>query len=212
MRDFPVFPTEYGVASLMLKEVPYRGEAYIIIQSALEPEGLLKECVTFCRMVGAEKIYVRGHEIAEQYPLHAIIYEMRGRPEMDKDCVEHLWPVTAETVGKWRELLNEQLRNTDNAGTLEKKDEPQILNSGGAYFVHRAGELLGAGWIDGTELKIIASCRKGMGHRVMHTLLSASAPEELTLQVASTNAPAIGLYQRMGLIKTAELFRWYRVE
>ena len=38
MRDFPVFTTEYGVASLILKEVPYRQEAYIILQATEAPE------------------------------------------------------------------------------------------------------------------------------------------------------------------------------
>ena len=41
MKDFPVFSTSYGVASLILKEIPYRQEAYIHIQSTLEPEQLL---------------------------------------------------------------------------------------------------------------------------------------------------------------------------
>ncbi len=211
MRDFPVFTTEFGVASLILKEVPYREEAYIIIQSALQPEELLKECVSFCRAVGAEKIYVRGHEIAEGYPLHVIIYEMRGKPRFDESQFEHLWPVTADTVGKWRQLMNERLKGVDNAGTLEKKEEQEILSSGGAYFVHRSGELLGAGWLDGDELKLIASVQKGTGERIMHTLLSTASCEQIRLQVASTNTPAIRLYERMGFVKTAELRRWYRV-
>ena len=65
MKDFPMFTTEYGVASLLLKEIPYKETAYIIIRSSQEPEELLKECISFCRMVGAEKIYARGHEFLE---------------------------------------------------------------------------------------------------------------------------------------------------
>ena len=56
MRDIPVFTTEYGVASLVLREIPYRQEAYISIQSSLQPEELLAECVSFCRACGAEKV------------------------------------------------------------------------------------------------------------------------------------------------------------
>ena len=37
MRDFPFFTTEYGVSSLVLKEIPYRSEAYIRILDA-QPE------------------------------------------------------------------------------------------------------------------------------------------------------------------------------
>lgn len=211
MKDFPVFTTEYGVASLVLKEVPYRQEAYIIIQSALEPEKLLEECISFCRMVGAEKIYARGHEVTETYPLHTAIYEMRGCVELDEDKLAHLWPVTAENVGVWRELINEKMRFVDNAGTIEKKEEQEILTLGGAYFVHDDGKVLGAGWIADEELKVIAATEKGAGERVFHSLLSAANVEQLHLQVASTNKRAIRLYERMGLVKTAQLRSWYRV-
>ena len=42
MRDFPMFTTEYGVASLVLREIPYREEAYITILSSEQPEELLE--------------------------------------------------------------------------------------------------------------------------------------------------------------------------
>ena len=210
MRDFPMFTTEYGVASLILKEVPYREEAYIIIQSTEQPEELLKECVSFCRAVGAEKIYARGHEIAESYPLHCAVYEMRGNIPVDESKVENLWPVTKENIGSWRDFLNGKLRYIDNAGTLEQKGEREILDLGGAYFVHRAGELLGAGWLVDDELKLIAA-EKGTGERVLHSLLSVTEPEQIRLDVVSTNGRAIRFYEKMGMIKTAELRRWYRV-
>lgn len=211
MRDFPMFTTEYGVASLILKEVPYRQEAYIVIQSTQQPKELLQECVSFCRAVGAEKIYARGHEIVESYPLHTVIYEMRGSIPVDESKVENLWPVTKETIGQWRQLVNEKMRNVDNAGTLEKQGEQEILDLGGAYFVHRAGELLGAGWLVEEELMLIAAFQKGMGERVLHSLLSVTCPEQLRLDVVSTNHRAIRFYERMGMLKTAELRRWYRI-
>ncbi len=211
MRDFPVFTTEYGVASLVLKEVPYRQEAYIIIQSALQPKELLSECISFCRMVGAEKVFARGHAYVENYPIHCSILEMRGSVDVEEEKIENLWPVTKETASQWRQFLNEKLRPIDNAGTLEARDEQEILNLGGAYFVHRNGELLGAGWLVDEELKLIAAAKKGAGERVFHSLLSSFPPERLRLEVASTNERAIRFYERMGLVKTAELRRWYQV-
>lgn len=211
MKDFPMFTTEYGVASLILKEVPYRQEAYVIIQSTQQPKELLEECISFCRVVGAERIYARGHEFVESCPLHCAIYEMRGQVTVDERKIANLWPVTPENIGVWRDFLNSRMKGIDNAGTLEKSGEKEILDLGGAYFVHRSGELLGAGWIVDGELMLIAAAEKGMGEQVLHTLLSAAASEEIRLQVVSTNERAIGFYEKMGLIKTAELRRWYRV-
>ena len=211
MKDFPMFTTEFGVASLVLREIPYRGEAFILIQDTLQPDELLAECISFCRICGAEKIYARGHEIVEKYPLHCIVYEMRGRAEVDETKVENLWPVTEETVTQWRELMNEKMRPVDNSGTLEKKGEREILDSGGAYFVHHEGELLGAGWLVGNELRLVASCKAGMGERVCHTLFSLIPGQEVKLDVVSTNTRAIRLYEKLGFIRTSELRQWHRV-
>ena len=69
MRDFPMFTTENGIASLILKQIPYWGSAYIRIQDSKEPEMLLAECVDFCHCAGAQKIYATGHSVLEKYPL-----------------------------------------------------------------------------------------------------------------------------------------------
>lgn len=211
MKDFPMFTTEFGVASLTLHEIPYRGEAFILIQDTQQPEELLAECISFCRICGAEKIYARGHEILDRYPLHCIVYEMRGRAEIEESKVENLWPVTEETVAQWRELMNEKMRPVDNSGTLMKKYEQDILNSGGAYFVHHEGEPLGAFWLTGNELLLLCAAKRGAGERVMHTAFSLIPGQEVKLDVVSTNERAIRLYEKLGFIRTAEHRRWYRV-
>ena len=103
------------------------------------------------------------------------------------------------------------MRNVDNAGTLESRDEKRILESGSAYFVHRSGELLGIFWLDGNKLLAIVSVQKGAGETVMHTMMSLREGEPMTLEVASTNARAIRLYEKAGFLPTAELCRWYQV-
>ena len=107
--------------------------------------------------------------------------------------------------------MNERLRSVDNAATLEKKDEKEILSSGGAYFVHCSGQMLGAGWLEENELKLIASAQSGAGERVLHTLLSLAPEQEVKLNVVSTNERAIRLYEKYGFIKTAERRHWYQV-
>ena len=211
MKDFPMFTTEYGVASLFMKEIPYKEKAYIVIHATEQPEELLKECVSFCRICGAEQVYASGHEYLEQYPLHTIIYEMQGEAQVDESKVEHLWPVTKETVGQWREICNRKMHDIDNSATQEARDEKEILESGDAYFVHRGGELLGIGWIRDGELLELAAVVPGAGERVMHTLMSIMPGRVLKLQVVSTNLRAISLYERLGFIKTAEKTRWFQV-
>lgn len=213
MRDFPIFTTEYGVSSLVLKEIPYKKTAYIRIGDAQEGffREHLEECVSFCRMCGAERIFAAGHEKLEQYPLYTSVLEMGGKAWVDREKLACLFPVTEATVSKWRNIYNERMAAVDNAGTLEGRDEKRIVESGGAYFVHDNGELLGIGWLEDPKLLAVASVKQGEGERVMHTLMSLMEGDRMTLEVASTNGRAIRLYQKLGFLKTAELTQWYEV-
>jgi hypothetical protein len=213
MRDFPIFTTEYGVSSLALKEIPYRNEAYIRIQDVQEDffADHLAECVSFCRICGAERIFAAGSGKLEEYPLYTSVLRMVGPVSFEEEKMANLFPVTEETAGKWRNIYNEAMRTVDNAGTLEAWEEKKILESGGAYFVHEAGELLGIFWLEENKLLAVASVKKGAGERVMHTMMSLVPEETMELEVASTNARAIRLYERLGFAATAEVSRWYRV-
>lgn len=212
MRDLPVFTTEHGVASLTLKEIPYKGVAYIILQDTLQPEELLWECVDFCKMAGAEKIYATGHRYLEKYPLHTKILHMQrpleGLPETDIA----LFPVTEKTIDTFRELYNEKMFSVPNAATMTKQDAQKLLTDGTGYFIHRGQSLLGIGIVAGNEIKAIASCMPGAGKDVLLALCSRIFAEMVILEVASTNSPAMTLYEKMGFICTAELRSWYDVK
>lgn len=213
MRDFPLFPTEYGIASLVLKEIPYRQEAYITVQD-VQPgalEDLLGECISFCRMAGAERIYAKGPGELEQYPLHCAVWKMQGTAWVDQRKLRNLFPVTDTTAGRWRQIYNDRMRSVDNAGTLESKDEKKLLESGGAYFVHNSGELLGIGWMEDTKLLAVASVKPGAGEETMHTLMSIVENDQMTLEVASTNTRAIALYRKLGFLTCGEVSKWYKV-
>ena len=211
MKDFPVFTTQYGVASLVLREIPTRGDAYITIQSSIEPEKLLEECIFFCRACGAEKIYGKGEGLDLRYPLHTIIYEMRGESVVEPQLLHSLFPVTEQTVGRWRQIFNDSMKNVDNAAALTYLDEEKIVRSGGAYFIHSQGKLLGIGWMEDVKLLAIAAVEKGAGMKVLNTLMSLVEGASVTLEVASTNLPAIRLYERKGFVNTREKGRWYRL-
>ena len=213
MRDIPIFTTEDGVASLILKQIPYREQAYIRVQD-VQPEGLdnlIRECAGFCRAAGAEQVFASGHPGLESYPLHTIIYDMAGEVICHEPPLGRLWPVTEETVSRWRTIYNERMKEIDNAAALSSFDEKQILKSGGAYFVHDGAELWGIGWLEEDRLLAVASVKLGMGQPVLEALMSVCGSSRLTLEVASTNQRAMRLYESMGFLKTGEKNRWYRV-
>ena len=209
MKNIPVFTTEHGAASLILKEIPYRQEAYITLRDTQEPEALLEECIAFCRACGARRIYASGHPCLEKYPLHTALWRMSG--SLDPEEVDHLWPVTEQTVGMWRKLYNERMSQVDKAGPMESRAEPRITQTGSAYFVHHDGELLGIGWLIGDQLECIAAVKKGAGDRVLRTLLSTCPNSTVYLTVASTNRVAISLYERNGFVRIGEGTRWYEI-
>lgn len=211
MRDFPVFTTQYGVASIVLKEVPYRGEAYIKIQSALEPAALLDECVGFCRAVGAERAYASGHEELTKYPIHTSVLQMCCSRETLGDTDAALFPVQETTLQKWRELYNERMAAVDNASYMTENDGKRMLEAGHGYFIHRNGNLLGIGMAAGDKIDAVVSCVPGGGKDIVLALNHALCGDSVRLEVASTNQRAIRLYEKLGFLTVNEISRWYQI-
>ncbi len=212
MKDIPVFTTDWGIASLMLKEIPYRRQAYIrlvTVQAEHVPEAL-EECVKFCVMAGAERVFAAGEGL-ENYPVFTSVIQMQGRCLPDPQKIKCLFPVTDETVGHWRKLCNERMSAVDCASTLTAGDEKRLVQSSGAYFVHDAGQLLGVGLLEDSRLLLMASVKPGMGETVMHTLMSLMGEDTVTLDVASTNLKALRLYTRLGFFPVREVEKWYCV-
>ena len=211
MRDIPMFTTEYGVASLVLREIPYRQEAYIRIQDTAFPQEFLAECVSFCRMAGAEKVIATGHNYIAQYPLHTAVWCMtrpkEGLPETDALTM----PVTEQTLGQWQNIYNTAMADVPNASYMASADSRRMLERGDGYFVHRDGQLLGIGIASGNTIHAIVAVMPGSGKDVLLALTHALSEDQITLEVASANIPAVKLYERLGFIKTAELSCWYLI-
>ena len=211
MRDIPMFVTENGVGSITLKEVPNKGVAYINIHASEQPADFLKECVDFCIMAGAEKVFASGHEFLEAYPLHNTILQLSVLREGLPACDALLFPVTENTAEAWRRIYNEKMRPVDNASSMTRQDVDKLIARGGGYFVHRGEELLGIGIARGEMIESVISVKPGSGREVLLALCGCLSAERILLEVASTNSRAIKLYENLGFVPISEISRWYDV-
>lgn len=211
MRDFPVFTTENGVGSLILKEIPYRGVAYVTIHDSASAQDFLNECTAFCRMAGADHVYARGHEILNKYPIYTSVIKMAASLHSIPHSDASLFPVTEKTINRWRELYNLKMKDIDNASFMSQKDADELLKRGDAYFIHLDGTLLGIGMASDNHIACIASAYPGGGKEVVSTLVHALMDDEVTLEVASTNLKAIALYESLGFIRVSEVTVWHKI-
>ena len=209
MKDIPFFETQYGVAALVLKEIPYQEKAYITVLDAWEPEELLAECKQFCRMCGAEQIFATGHPCLEGRPLYTAMWELRRSAEGLQDTDAALWPVQEETLEQWRSIYNEKVRGLPNAAWMAQRDGREMLAKGDGYFIHRGGELLGIGRASGDTIDWVASVKPGAGRDVVCALAHALWTDTLALTVASVNDKALALYESLGFVKTKEISKWF---
>lgn len=211
MKDIPFFTSEYGAASLTLKEIPARGIAYVKILSSLQPESLIEECISFCRACGADDIYASGDACLQKYPLTAELIRMTGNREDIPETDASVFPVTEQTVSRWREIYNERMSGVPNAAWMSKRDEKDLLAGGDCYFVHRSGELLGIGKASGNQIDMIASVRKGAGRDVLQAMVSVLAEDSVSLIVAKENSRAVCLYESMGFVPVESVSKWYKI-
>lgn len=211
MNDIPVFTSEFGVASLFLREIPYRQRAHIKIQSSLEPEKLLEECVVFCRACGAEWIDAAGHEYLEKYPLITALFAMQCNKSAIGETDACLFPVTEATVQQWLDIYNQRMAEVPNAAYMDSRDGRELLKNGDGYFVHKDGQLLGIGQAAGDIIDTVIAVKPGAGETVVRALAGLLTGDTVKLKVAEANARAVRLYERMGFVKTKELSCWYRV-
>lgn len=209
MKDIPIFTTEFGVASLVLKEIPYQGAAYITVQSSQEPEQLLQECVGFCRACGAERLYATGHPILEQKPLYTAVWEMRCPVSSLPDTDAALWPVQEEHLETWRKIYNDKVTGIPNAAWMSQLQAREMIQKGDGYFVHRGGQLLGIGRASGGRIDWVAAVAPNAGREVVCALAHALSEETAVLTVASENKKAVRLYESLGFVRCKEISKWY---
>jgi len=211
VKNIPMFTTQYGVASLILAEIPYRGEAYVHVQSTQNPDELIQECVGFCRAAGADFIYAKGHPYLENYPLHTAILKMTCPRSRLPKAQAQLQSVTEETVKLWQDLYNARMRDVDNSAWMTAAESKQMLQNQDGYFIYDGQTLLGIGRAAGDEIIALASAKRGAGSQIVPALAGVLDAETVWLQVAGTNSRAVDLYKKLGFAVEKEISRWYKI-
>lgn len=211
MKDIPLFTGESGVASLTLSQIPYTGSSYIRIQSAVNGEALLRECVDFCRGAGAESIYATGHDALLQYPHYTDIWRMVCHRKQIPATDAVLVPVNADNAEQWRCIYNNKMRYVPNASVMTMGDAKRLPESETAFFIMQQEQLLGIGMAGDGEIKAVAAVVPGSGKELLSALNSALSGETLSVEVASENHAAVRLYKAMGFELQQVISQWYKI-
>lgn len=210
MRDIPVFSTELGVASLLIKDVPNSGTAYIKIRSSMEADAFLKECIGFCKAVGATRILACGDDCLQSYA-HFVDVLIFKRDQLEDEDIALLFPVQEHTLDLWLDIYNKAMVGVTMASRLTRADGIKLIKEGSAYFVHQDNRLLGIGVVSEGLVEAIAACEAGCGKIVMKTLCSALSSDVVCVEVASDNTRAIRLYEKLGFVNVGIKESWYQV-
>ena len=211
MRNIPVFTTEFGVASLVLKEIPYKKTACVHIQTTWDLPALLEECTGFCRAAGAEIVYATGHGDLAAYPLFCTVIPMEMNrldlPETDAAAV----PVTEKTLERWRQIYNEKMKEVDHAAFMDTVDARKMLAQGSGYFVMCGNEEAGIVMTAQDKLEALAATAPGGGRECVLVLKKLLTGPRIRLEVASTNTRALKLYESLGFQPCGGEKAWYKI-
>lgn len=212
MRDFPVFATQHGAASLTLREIPYQGIAYIRLQETRDPEQLLRECTEFCVAVGAKTIYASGNGFLEAYPLHTEIWEMARSSDNLPYTNAELISVSMEKLDDWRSIYNQRMKGVANAATMTLADAQKHLDQGSGYYIYKDGVVIGIGVSQGDTIHAVISLVPGAGKDVLLALCTVLTGRKIKIEVASNNTPGVRLYERLGFQYISTASKWYRIK
>lgn len=209
MRDIPVFTTDNGVGSLTLKNIPYTAEAYVRVHDISDLYAFLKECVDFCRAVGAERIYASCGSKELCLPQFTEVWEMSGAIEQlpDTRAVAHF--VADCDLEQWRHTYNLHMKDVPTAAYLSAED----LNNrkGNLYYIYDEDVIIGLGIASNGRIDGIVSLCHGKGQDVLLALCNTMSLKRVVLEVASENGRAVSLYRRLGFEKTTVVNVWYLV-
>lgn len=213
MKDIPIFTGEHGIATLILREIPHQQRAYVMLRTVWHLQPFLEECRAFCRMAGAESVYVTGEDCLDMLPFVHEMQRWTCRRDKLPPLTEpvQLQPLTDGNREEFRRLYNDLFAQVPNAATCTAQEAARIQREEQAALAIVDGQTAGlVQWTD-NRLEAIAVLPEhhGLGYRLALTVLHRMEAETVELQVSSANERALRLYQRLGFAKAGALSRWY---
>ncbi len=206
MKNIPLFTSEYGVATLILEEIPTKGAGFVLVRSTDNLAGLLADGAKFCRMCGAGVVYGTGEGDFSGYPLAYGLLEFSAiKHQLPKpDGKVKLVAVDDSSGALFLQMYDQIFAGQVGIGTPK-------LEEGTGYLAYAGEKLVGIGQISPGRLEVIGSLKKGMGFSIAIALLSKISEEIITLQVCSLNETAIKLYEKLGFTEKGKMGDYYQI-
>lgn len=215
MKDIPVFTGAHGVATLVLRQIPWSGCGYVLVRSVWDDAAaFLEECRGFCRACGAEQVYASWEDkelpAPHGYDMICMEREKEGLPPATLVCE----PLTQALGEEYTTVYNTCFRDVPNAVAFTKEDLARVLREETAIIVRRDGVVAGLAEVSTKGLEAIAVLPqyKGLGYELALTALQMVPSKTIALKATSTNHRAIRLYERLGFKPTAVLSRWWKLQ
>lgn len=219
MNNIPLFSAAGGTATLILREIPYSKKAYILLMTVV-PENLdqmIHECVSFCRMCGAESCYITRKDCSDPLPLphsHDIFLLSVNKASLPTGKPVKLLGIQEDNDSFYINLYNRCFDSVSGAAFYDRKQVERIylLHQKAFLAITEDGIYCGFGELHENELAAIGVLPefRGMGYDLCLSLLAHCPGPEITLTVASDNPAALRLYEKLGFQKIKTESVWYK--
>lgn len=217
MNNIPIFTAVNGMATLILKEVPVCGRAYVMLRSVWNGKtaALLEECAQFCRAVGAEEIFAcdDGNELPAEaaYEVVELSISKDALPKPQKPV--ELVPLRQDNSAEYLRIFNGCFRDLHSAASYGPADIRRLLGKDLAFLARVDGQYAGIAELGDNYLEAVAVLPqfRGLGFDLTASVLAKLPGPVVRLKVASTNERALRLYRRMGFGEDRTVRKWFRL-
>ncbi len=227
MNDIPAFTEGGGVSTLILREIPYKKTAFIMVRTfdSVSLDEHLREAASLCRFAGAKAVFASAEE-KELFPAREPDYKMLRLSAEALAAEESSLKYEALDEGNLEQYLgiyNACFSDMLSAETLTEKKIRKNLESKSRecmlyYIKGMPAAISDVEPIDDAVILnavgVLPEFRGGCGSEVLRNVMarvSKNGRNKLCLDVMSTNMAALKMYYKHGFNLEKVLSCWYRI-